>query len=95
MAHAATENRRSVDSPIHAATSRQVQLAQALREAATLPAIDGEAVAWLEQKLTDQTFNLVVAGQFKRGKSSVINSLLGDRLLPVGVIPLTSVVTLI
>jgi GTP-binding protein EngB required for normal cell division len=95
MARAATESPRSVDSPTHAATSSQVQLAQALREAATLPAIDREAVAWLEQKLTDQTFNLVVAGQFKRGKSSVINSLLGDRLLPVGVIPLTSVVTLI
>jgi len=95
MAHAATENRRTADSPAHAATLKRVQLAQALRDAAALPGIDGEAVAWLEQKLTDQTFNLVVAGQFKRGKSSVINGLLGDRLLPVGVIPLTSVVTLI
>jgi GTP-binding protein EngB required for normal cell division len=95
MAHAATENRRSADSPAHAAASRRELLVQALRDAAALPGIDGEAVAWLEQKLTDQTFNLVVAGQFKRGKSSVINGLLGDRLLPVGVIPLTSVVTLI
>jgi GTP-binding protein EngB required for normal cell division len=95
MIHAATEDRRSAEPPAHAATSRQIQLAQALGDAAALPGIDAEAVTWLEQKLTDQAFNLVVAGQFKRGKSSVINSLLGERLLPVGVIPLTSVVTLI
>ena len=81
--------------PRPTASSCRAQLAQALRDAAALRGIDGEAVAWLDRKLADQSFNLVVAGQFKRGKSSVINSLLGDRLLPVGVIPLTSVVTLI
>jgi hypothetical protein len=37
----------------------------------------------------------VAVGQFKRGKSSVINALLGRPLLPVGVIPLTSVVTVL
>ena len=95
MAHAATEDRRSPDSLAHAANSRRVQLAQALHDAAVLRGIDGEAIAWLDRKLAEQSFNLVVAGQFKRGKSSVINSLLGDALLPVGVIPLTSVVTLI
>ncbi len=81
--------------PSSSASSMRAQLAQALRDAAALRGIDGEAVAWLDRKLADQSFNLVVAGQFKRGKSSVINGLLGDRLLPVGVIPLTSVVTLI
>lgn len=34
-----------------------------------------------------------VIGQFKRGKSSLINSLLGDELLPAGIIPLTTAVT--
>ncbi|HUN76587.1 MAG TPA: dynamin family protein [Steroidobacteraceae bacterium] len=50
---------------------------------------------WLEEKLSEELFNLVVAGQFKRGKSSIINALLGEALLPAGVVPLTSVVTLI
>lgn len=45
-------------------------------------------------KLSSQAFNLVVVGQFKRGKTSVINALIGTELLPVGVIPLTSVATI-
>ena len=36
---------------------------------------------------------LSVFGQFKRGKSSFINRLLGVELLPVGIIPVTAVVT--
>jgi GTP-binding protein EngB required for normal cell division len=95
MTRTAADQRQSTDAPTPAASSSRAQLAQALRDAAVLRGIDGEAIAWLDRKLAEQSFNLVVAGQFKRGKSSVINSLLGDRLLPVGVIPLTSVVTLI
>ncbi|HBR01822.1 MAG TPA: hypothetical protein DD738_04355, partial [Ruminiclostridium sp.] len=34
-----------------------------------------------------------VIGQFKRGKSPLINALVGDELLPVGIIPLTTAVT--
>ena len=47
------------------------------------------------EKLSQNYFNLVVLGQFKRGKSTFINSLIGDRLLPTSVIPLTSIVTLL
>jgi GTP-binding protein EngB required for normal cell division len=36
----------------------------------------------------------VVVGQFKRGKTSLINALLGDEILPVSVVPLTSIVTI-
>ncbi len=39
--------------------------------------------------------NLVVLGEFKRGKSTLVNALLGRALLPTGVVPLTSVVTAI
>jgi GTP-binding protein EngB required for normal cell division len=38
---------------------------------------------------------LVVLGQFKRGKSTLINALLGADLLPTAVVPLTSIVTII
>ncbi|MEM4332471.1 MAG: dynamin family protein [Candidatus Micrarchaeia archaeon] len=39
------------------------------------------------------SFTLAVAGQFKRGKTTLINALLGMGLLPTGVVPLTSIVT--
>jgi GTP-binding protein EngB required for normal cell division len=43
--------------------------------------------------LKKNRFNLAVLGQTKRGKSSFINALLGARILPTGVLPLTSVIT--
>jgi len=46
-------------------------------------------------RVAEDRFNLVVLGEFKRGKSTLINALLGRAVLPTGVIPLTSVVTAI
>ncbi len=46
-------------------------------------------------KLEEEAFNLVVLGQFKRGKSTFINALLGEGLLPTAITPLTSVVTIL
>jgi GTP-binding protein EngB required for normal cell division len=37
--------------------------------------------------------DVAILGQFKAGKSSFINSLIGKSLLPVGVIPVTTVIT--
>lgn len=53
------------------------------------------AVEELIAKLLEGHFNLAVLGQFKRGKTTLINALLGSRLLPTGVVPLTSIITLI
>ncbi len=47
------------------------------------------------QKLSENYFNLVVIGQFKRGKTTFINALLGQDLLPTAVIPLTSIITVL
>lgn len=47
----------------------------------------------LQQKLLSEDFYLAVLGLFKRGKSTLINALLRDDVLPVGVIPVTSVIT--
>ncbi len=49
----------------------------------------------LKEKVQNNTFNLVVLGQFKRGKTSLINSLLGAEILPVAVVPLTSIATIL
>ena len=64
-----------------------------VEEAAAIPGIAARPLAALRAKLAEHAFNLVVAGEFKRGKSTVINALLGVDLLPTGVVPLTSVVT--
>lgn len=40
-----------------------------------------------------QELNLAVFGRFKAGKSSFLNQLIGQAVLPVGVVPVTSVVT--
>jgi len=48
-----------------------------------------------KEKLEANTFNLVAVGQFKRGKTCLINALLGTDILPVSVVPLTSVVTIL
>ncbi len=53
------------------------------------------SLAQLHQKLLDNRFYLVVLGQFKRGKSTFINSLIGDTLLPTSIVPLTSIVTVL
>lgn len=46
-------------------------------------------------RVAEDRFNLVVLGEFKRGKSTLINALLDRDVLPTGVVPLTSVVTTI
>ena len=44
-------------------------------------------------KLAEDRFNLAVVGQFKRGKSSLMNAMIGRDLLPTGLLPLTSAIT--
>lgn len=55
-----------------------------------------EVIAALEaadSRLGETVFRLVVLGEYKRGKSTLINALLGTSVLPMAVVPLTSVVT--
>ncbi|MFZ5633240.1 MAG: dynamin family protein [Bacillota bacterium] len=47
------------------------------------------------EKLGQDKFNLVVLGEFKRGKTTFLNALLGAEILPTAVVPLTSIVTTI
>lgn len=54
---------------------------------------EASATHALAKKLAEERFNVVVVGAFKRGKSTLVNALLGADVLPTGAIPLTSVVT--
>jgi GTP-binding protein EngB required for normal cell division len=49
----------------------------------------------LGERLRDGRFYVVCVGQFKRGKSTLINALVGEEILPTGVVPVTSVVTVL
>lgn len=66
-----------------------------MEETHALSASYSEQLAGLREKLESQTFNLVVVGEFKRGKSSAVNALMGADLLPVGVVPLTTIATIL
>lgn len=57
-----------------------------------------EAVREIEEvvvKLAEDRFVLAVVGQFKRGKSSLMNAIIGQELLPTGVLPVTSAITIL
>jgi GTPase SAR1 family protein len=49
----------------------------------------------LSNRVSEGRFHLAVLGQFKRGKSTLLNALIGEPILPVGVVPLTAAPTFI
>lgn len=49
----------------------------------------------LDERLSEGLFYVACVGQFKRGKSTLIGALIGDSLLPTGVVPVTTVPTVI
>ena len=66
-----------------------------LSRLAALPEVRGPLLTQLLDKLRENRFNLVILGAFKRGKSTLINALMGEAVLPTSIIPLTSVVTIL
>jgi GTP-binding protein EngB required for normal cell division len=55
-------------------------------------AAEASAVA---RRVAEGRFYVACVGQFKRGKSSLLNALAGSAVLPVGVLPVTSVATVL
>jgi Dynamin family len=47
----------------------------------------------LQERWRERRFTLLVVGEFKRGKSTLINALVGREVLPVGVVPVTAIAT--
>jgi len=54
-----------------------------------------DAITELKTRFTEERFHLAVLGQFKRGKSTLLNALLGEAILPSSVVPLTAIPTFI
>jgi GTP-binding protein EngB required for normal cell division len=71
------------------------QVRACLDEAACLPGLPAAELETLRMRAAADVFNLVAVGEFKRGKSSVLNALLGVDILPVGVVPLTAIATIV
>jgi hypothetical protein len=49
----------------------------------------------LAERMSEGRFYVACIGQFKRGKSTLLDALLGDHILPTGVLPITAVPTVI
>lgn len=54
---------------------------------------DRDRIAAVSDRLASARLRVLVAGEAKRGKSTLVNALLGQPVLPVGVTPLTAVAT--
>lgn len=54
---------------------------------------DRRKIEALQERLAMERFHLAVLGQFKRGKSTLLNALMGEEILPTSVVPLTAIPT--
>jgi GTP-binding protein EngB required for normal cell division len=75
---------------------RKFELTEIVRGVAAVgPRMTGndDILRELFARLAEDRFNLVVVGRFSRGKSSLMNAILGLDRLPTGILPLTSVIT--
>ncbi len=84
-----------MSSPSLSTVSLSDSFLECLADTEALKCIPSVEIQTLRQRLESNVFNLVVMGEFKRGKSSVINALIGESVLPVGVIPLTAIATIL
>ena len=58
------------------------------------PELAAEATA-LAERLAEGRFYVACLGQFKRGKSTLLNALAGQPMLPAGIVPITTAVTVL
>ncbi len=75
---------------------RQVKRLSAVESAASsfgMKSLSGQISACKDLISRNAYLNVAVVGKFKAGKSSFLNCLAGREILPVGVIPVTSVIT--
>ncbi|MFI5182678.1 MAG: dynamin family protein [Thermoanaerobaculia bacterium] len=79
------------------ASAVDVSALEALEGAANeagVPALAEEARAFAS-RVAEGLFYVVCVGEFKRGKSTLLNALVGREIFPVGVVPVTSAVTIL
>lgn len=75
------------------AAGKLIRLAELAREFGSEHV--AEEAASLAERLSEGRFYVACIGQFKRGKSTLLNALVGDSVLPAGVVPITTVPTIL
>ena len=89
----------TLDGPLAAFREAEIRLltdiSTALVEMGESAQEDRQRLLDVAQDLREMFFLVVVIGEFNAGKSSFINALLGEELLPVGVTPTTETIELI
>jgi GTP-binding protein EngB required for normal cell division len=73
--------------------SRLLRLANLARELGSEPV--AEEASELAARISEGRFYVACVGQFKRGKSTLLNALVGHEVVPTGFIPVTAVPTVI
>lgn len=73
------------------------ELTERLRGLALAAGADDLAAetGFVAERVNERRFHVACVGQFKRGKSTLLNALVGHNILPTGVPPVTSVPTII
>jgi tRNA U34 5-carboxymethylaminomethyl modifying GTPase MnmE/TrmE len=56
---------------------------------------DEGKILLLKERLNEGRVHLAILGQFKRGKSTLLNAFLGESILPTSVVPLTAIPTFV
>ncbi|HQT44483.1 MAG TPA: dynamin family protein, partial [Candidatus Micrarchaeota archaeon] len=74
---------------------QKTELSRALAQLGHLEPESANRARKINEGLVGGFFTLAITGQVKRGKTTLANALLGEELLPVDSLPLTSVVSLI
>jgi len=78
---------------VTAQSERLLRIAR-LAEECNCPQISNDARSAAE-RISQGLFYVACVGQFKRGKSTLLNALIGETILPSGVVPVTAVPTIV
>jgi small GTP-binding protein len=88
-----------MEGPLAALRESEIRLladiAASLAEMGDSAQEDRQRLLEVAQDLRDAFFLVVIIGEFNAGKSSFVNALLGDAMLPVGITPTTEMIELI
>src|ERR1039458_212098 len=91
-AHSAGSNQQSPQTPAHYALQPILGLVEDVAARHEIFALSG-LLASTRASLGQDEISVAVLGRFKAGKSSFLNHFVGRSMLPVGVVPVTAVVT--
>lgn len=99
MNNVQTEHTAALEGPLAALREAEIRLladiAETLAEMGDHTEGDRQRLQDVAQDLREAFFLVVIIGEFNAGKSTFVNALLGDEILPMGITPTTETIELI